>query len=102
MKNLYTSEQLEKIRGQTAMYQCACPAQVCKAIEQTRYLYNYQQDCLSEKDNQLEVHKVISVAAKQAHEIFENCLTQVLEIEGWDSESLDMPSHLIEKILNKY
>ena len=63
MKKQYAPEQLERIRDQTAVYQCACPAQVCKAIEQIRYLNNYQKECMSKTDSQQEVHEAISAAA---------------------------------------
>lgn len=47
MKRNYTTEQLEHIREQAFIYQCACPAQVCVVIDAMIKLYEYQQDCLT-------------------------------------------------------
>ena len=98
MKQQFDSAQISKVIDQSLMYQCACPAQVCKAIFELRDLYRYQMDCLNDSDNDVQVHSAIAQAVEQSHALMEACLTQVLELEGWDVASLEMPEPLQAKI----
>lgn len=101
MKTRYSKDQLIRILEQAAIYQCACPAQVSNTISGLRELYAYQQQCLDSSDTDREVHGTIARAAEQALEIIEQCLADVLRLEGWDPVSLEMPDSLKKRLLDQ-
>ena len=97
MQEKYHASQLSKVIDQALVYQCACPAQVCRAIFELRELYDYQMNCAADTANDRLVHEAIAHAAEKSHAVMEQCLTQVLEIEGWDLTVLSMPDSLRKK-----
>ena len=97
MKEQFNSSQISKVIDQSLIYQCACPAQVCRAIFELRELYEYQMNCANDSVNDERVHGNIALATEKAHTIMEECLSQILEIEGWDKISLAMPEALKKK-----
>ena len=97
MKEQFTPAQISKVIDQALVYQCACPAQVCRAIFELRELYEYQMNCASDSANDELVHKTIAAATEKAHELMEECLTKILEIEGWDRSTFAMPEGLKKK-----
>ena len=99
MKERFDAAQVSRVLDQALVYQCACPAQVCRAIFELRDLYDYQRNCINETDNDRQVHELIAAATERAHEGMEACLAQVLEIEGWDLQTLDLPERLRRKAL---
>lgn len=98
MKEQFNAAQISKVIDQALIYQCACPAQVCKAIFELRELFDYQMNCASDSKNNELVHKTIAAATEVSHEIMEECLKKVLEIEGWDEANLIMPELLKQKV----
>lgn len=80
------------------MYQCACPAQVCRAIFELRELHDYQRNCGNDTQNDVAVHSSIADATERAHAVMEECLTKVLSLEGWDPATLAMPESLRKKV----
>lgn len=80
------------------MYQCACPAQVCRAIFELRELYDYQRRCGEDTANDRAVHESIALATARSHEAMEACLAEVLKLEGWDLATLQMPEALQKKV----
>lgn len=100
MKTRYTHEQLAHIRNQALVYQCACPAQVTVVIDAIRTLHEQQQNCLNETDTDDAVHTRIKESALQVHVELENCLTDILKLEGWDLETLKMPEYLKKRLLD--
>ena len=82
------------------MYQCACPAQVCVAIDNTRDLYRYQSKCLDATDIDRKVHTRIQTTVEQNHSELEKCLSEILKIEAWDMETLEMPSNLVKRLID--
>lgn len=100
MKTNYTSEQLEHIRNQALIYQCACPAQVTVVVDAIRTLHEQQQNCLDETDTDHAVHARIKQSALKAHTELEDCLTGILKLEGWNLESLQMPEYLKKRLLD--
>jgi len=99
MKLRYTREQLSHIREQALIFQCACPAQVSQMLSAMLELYRYQADCLNRSDVDLRVHQRIAQATSDAYPLLEQCLTEILELEGWDMETLTMPETLQKKML---
>lgn len=97
MKQRYDASQISKVIDQSMVFQCACPAQVCRAIFELRDLHRYQLECVNDSDNDALVHRAIAEAAEQSHAFMEDCLTRVLALEGWDAATLDMPEHLKKK-----
>ena len=97
MKENFDPYQISKVLDQSLVYQCACPAQVCRAIFELRDLYRYQMDCINDSDNDRLVHQAIADAAEKSHALMEECLTRVLDIEGWDVATLVMPEALKAK-----
>ncbi|HWU83343.1 MAG TPA: hypothetical protein VN063_07625 [Methylophilaceae bacterium] len=97
MKEQFQPAQISKVIDQALVYQCACPAQVCRTIFELRELYEYQMNCANDTVNDQRVHNTIAAAAEQAHALMEECLKQILEIEGWDAQDLVMPDALRKK-----
>ena len=97
MKEKYNASQVSKVIDQALVYQCACPAQVCRAIFELRELHEYQMNCANDSANDELVHRTIAQATEKAHELMEDCLTSILDIEGWDKDSLAMPEALKKK-----
>jgi hypothetical protein len=97
MQEEFNPSQISKVIDQALVYQCACPAQVCKTIFELRELYDYQQNCANDTANDKLVHDTIAKAAEEAHRIMEVCLKEILAIEGWDMANLEMPLSLRKK-----
>jgi hypothetical protein len=97
MQERYTAAQVSRVLDQALIYQCACPAQVCRALFELRDLYDYQRQCANDGDNDRRVHESIAAATAQAHATMEACLGEVLEIEGWDPVTLTLPAGLRKK-----
>jgi hypothetical protein len=97
MKEKFSASQISRVIDQALIYQCACPAQVGRAIFEMRELYAYQMNCAKSSGNDQRVHGAIALATEKSHEILENCLKEILVIEGWDQESLSMPDSLKKK-----
>lgn len=98
MKQQFSASQVSKVIDQALMYQCACPAQVCKSIFDLRELFDYQMNCASDDINNALVHHTIAAAAEVSHEIMEECLKKILEIEGWDQTNFIMPESIRQKV----
>lgn len=94
MKEQFTAAQISRIIDQALIYQCACPAQVGRAIFELRELYEYQMNCANNTENDKRVHTAIARATEKSHEIMEECLEQVLQLEGWEMGSLNLPEAL--------
>ena len=92
----FSTEQLQAINNQAAIYMCACPAQVSEQLLHLRRLYTYQQRCITSGSVSDAVHRVIAEATQRAHEELEQCLSQVLDMEGWDRATMTMPPGLRE------
>jgi hypothetical protein len=92
----YTNDQLEKILNEAMIYMCACPAQVSEQLLLLRKLFDYQNSCISKGSLLAEVHLRIADATRIAHAEMERCLDDVLKLEGWDPQTLDMPEGLRE------
>lgn len=99
MKEQFSAAQISRVIDQSLVYQCACPAQVCRTIFELRELYDYQMNCLTNTENDELVHKTIAQATEKPHEIMEECLNKILEIEGWDQHALSMPELLKKKMI---
>jgi len=97
MKENFNAAQISKVIDQSLIYQCACPAQVCRAIFELRELYEYQMNCTNDSANDERVHSTIAMATEKAHAVMEECLSEILEIEGWDKVSFTMPEALKKK-----
>ena len=90
----FREDELVKVRDEALIYMCACPAQVAVSIAQLRRLHEYQRECEGRRDDELGVHDRIALAVSQAHAIMENCLDEILSLEGWDRQTLAMPPGL--------
>jgi hypothetical protein len=101
MKKKFTAEALTRILDQSVCYQCACPAQVCEHINRQRALYDYQSNCLNLTDTDRAVHECIAETIKTAHAAMEDCLVDILRLEGWDMATLEMPESLKTRILRQ-
>lgn len=99
MHKQFDTLQISKIIDQALVYQCACPAQVCRTIFELRDLHDYQMTCLSDPQTDDMVHTTIAEAAEKTHAMMEECLTEVLKLEGWDLGTLTMPAALRKKPL---
>lgn len=94
MHEQFSALQISKVIDQALFYQCACPAQICKAIFELRELHAYQMNCASDSSNDERVHQSISQAVQASHQLMEACLQEILEIEGWDPSTFEMPNAL--------
>lgn len=102
MKYLFSNEQLSFIRDQAMIYQCACPAQVCVTVDKIRELDEIQKKCLDASDVDKAVHERIRESAIKCHGEMERCLEDILRIEGWDMESLEMPDNLKKRLMDEF
>ncbi len=98
----FSDQQLERIVDEATVYMCACPAQVAAAIRNLRQLHAYQRNCETqalggEGETGLTVHREIAAAALGAMATLEDCLDRVLDMEGWDRQTLRMPEGLRRK-----
>jgi hypothetical protein len=101
LSKIYADEQITSIRAQAIIFSCACPAQVCVAIDSIRDLHAYQAACIEADHTDKMVHAVMKSAAERNHAILEECLSEVLRLEGWDEISLEMPSNLRKRLLGE-
>jgi len=97
LEKRFTGQQLAKIIDEATIYMCACPAQVAEQILKLREMVRYQEECQSRTDTDSVVHQAIAKAGLQALDILEQCLDQVLEVEGWDRVTLKMPDGLRQR-----
>jgi len=100
MQPKFPKEQLMRVRDQALMYQCACPAQVSILLAEVMSLFEYQEACLNQTDTDVRVHTAIAHATELAYPIFEQCLTDVLLLEGWNMETLEMPELLKKRMVD--
>jgi len=94
LPRIFQDHELEKVREEALIYMCACPAQVAQSIAQLRGLFAYQQACEASRHDELGVHARIAEAVRVAHATLEDCLEDILRVEGWDRTTLDMPPGL--------
>ena len=96
LETKFTNTQLRRINLQSILYLCACPSQVGVQIDSLRQLYDYQANCSdrSRSDIQDKVHARIAEASQAAHAIMEQCLQDILAMEGWDPVTLEMPANI--------
>lgn len=99
MNKIFSDAELSRIRDQAVIYQCACPAQVCVAIGAIRELYTHQVKCLNDSAIDRMVHERIMTSVVHNHAELEQCLEDILKIEGWDRATLKMPETLIKRLL---
>ena len=106
LDNKFTALQLAIINEQAALYTCACPVHISLQITNLRKLFDYQKMCmdkdtLSESSVEMLVHQRIADVTKQAHQLMEQCLDDVLDMEGWDRTKLEMPMTATRKRIEK-
>jgi hypothetical protein len=101
MKMQFSPEIIASILEQSMIYQCACPAQICKNINAQRALYAYQYNCINRSDTDHAVHKRIADAVTQSHAVMEACLDAVLQLEGWNTSTYEMPEVVKLKMLKQ-
>ena len=97
MKEQFTAAQISRIIDQALIFQCACPAQVGRAIFELRELYEYQFNCGNDTQNDARVHSAIARATGKSHAAMEACLGEILALEGWNMETLSLPEALMKK-----
>ena len=102
MQLLFSSQTLLHILEQSMLHHCVCPAQLCRAINDQRALYTYQQNCLNKTEVDQAVHERIAQAVEISHAQLEQCLAEVLRLEQWDLQTYDMPEIPCNKILNEF
>jgi hypothetical protein len=96
----FSDDDVHGILDQAMVYVCACPAQVCKAILEERSVFDYQAGCLDMTDTDASVHRTIAEAIQRSHPILEECLHQVLTLEGWNMSTLEMPQTLQKRMID--
>ena len=96
LKTQFSNAQLQRINMQSILYLCSCPSQVSMQVDSLRKLYDYQINCADQDRTELQnaVHQRIAEAAIKAHKIMEDCLLEVMQLEGWDPVTLKMPDNL--------
>jgi hypothetical protein len=97
LDNKFTALQLALINEQAAIFECACPVQVSIQISNLRKLFDYQKQCMDgtvESEMQAQVHQKIAQVTKHAHQLLEQCLDEILDLEGWDKDKMEMPASI--------
>ena len=103
LDNKFTALQLAIINEQAVLYTCACPVHISLQITNLRKLFDYQKMCM-EMDAaaistvEMQVHQRIAEVTKQAHQLMEQCLDDILDMEGWDRTKLEMPTGIRKRI----
>jgi len=97
LQRRFSDQQLEQIIEEATIYMCACPGQVAVQLRSLRELFRYQGNCEIDPGNEPAVHQAIAAATAQAYAVMEDCLDQVLTLEGWDRATLQMPEGLRQK-----
>ena len=92
----FSYQQLEQILEEAMIYMCACPAQISEQLLHLRKLFAYQNSCISKGSLMADVHRRIAASTRIAHAELEQCLSDVMVMEGWDLETLTMPNNLRE------
>jgi hypothetical protein len=103
LDNKFSALQLAIINDQAALYTCSCPVHISLQIANLRKLFDYQKECIAletsaDSDVQIQVHRRIAEVTKQAHQLMEQCLDEVLDLEGWDRTKLEMPQGIRKRI----
>lgn len=93
----FSDAELAQIMGEGLIYMCACPAQVAETIGKVRELYRYQMSCLKDAGSNDLVHQAIAQTASTTHSLLQDCMDQILLLENWNRETLQMPEHLRAK-----
>jgi hypothetical protein len=102
LDNKFTALQLAIINEQAALYTCACPVHISMQISNLRKLFDYQKACMempAESDVHLQVHQRIAEVTKQTHQLMEQCLDEILDMEGWDRAKLEMPAGIRTRLV---
>ena len=96
LETKFSNAQLRRINLQSILYLCSCPSQVGVQVDSLRKLYDYQANCVERGSSELQqkVHERIAEAVLEAHKIMEDCLEDVLNLEGWDPVTMEMPENL--------
>lgn len=96
LETKFSNAQLRRINLQSILYLCSCPSQIGVQVDSLRKLYDYQANCADRSRSELQsrVHDRIAEATLAAHRIMEDCLKDVLDMEGWDPVTLEMPEGL--------
>lgn len=96
LKTKFSDAQLRRINMQSILYLCSCPSQVGMQVDGLRKLYDYQANCADRGRTELQsqVHQRIAKATIAAHKIMEDCLVDVMNLEGWDPVTMKMPESL--------
>lgn len=99
----FSALQLSIINDKAALYSCACPLQVSLQIANLRKLFDYQKECIDSETPsgnpvQLQVHHRIAETTRQAHQIMEQCLDEILDLEGWDRAKMEMPEGIRKRL----
>lgn len=102
MNTRFSNEVIAHIKGQSIIYTCACPAQICKVINESRALFTYQQQCLNLTDTDKAVHQAIAKTAESIHVLLEQCLEDILQLEGWDMETYQLPESMLKKLMSEF
>ncbi|NOS89278.1 MAG: hypothetical protein HOP34_12210 [Methylococcaceae bacterium] len=107
LEKKFTALQLAIINDQAALYTCACPVHISLQITNLRKLFDYQNMCIEtetpgENSVELQVHQRIAEVTRQAHQLMEQCLDEVLVLEGWDRSKLEMPTNSTRKRIENH
>ena len=94
LQKLFNDRQLIRILDQALVFQCACPAQVCRTLIGLREVFEYQMNCVNQTETDRNVHEAIAQATAASHAGMEACLSRILTLEGWDMNTLTMPADL--------
>ena len=97
----FSDEELAQIISEGLIYMCACPAQVADAVRKVRELYRYQMKCLQSPTNDCQVHQAIAKTAAATHNQLQDCMDEILVLEKWDRQTLQMPDYLRVKQLKE-
>ncbi len=96
MGRKFTQSQLNDIMEQGMIQQCACPALLTRLLSDARYLNEYQKTCQSDSENDQRVHAAIARATDIVSSILEDYLIDILVLEEWETETLQMPERLVK------
>lgn len=99
MASQFSQHQLNEIMEQGLVRQCACPSLLTRLLSDSRYLHDYQARCIEGDPSDERVHAAIAKTTAKVSALLEECLIEVLFLEGWKIDGklgLQMPEHLVD------
>ncbi len=79
----YNEMQLARLAELSGTVDCECPKHLSELVVALNQFEDYTQDCISQTEEDAELHRRLYDLTSQARSIMEQALTEVIEVEGY-------------------